>query len=116
MSTPLRCRRAAPNPPGIERLRDLRADSTHLFEKKRAACEAFFERLSVDQFHHDNLLRVERFDAVDCGDVGMIHRCENMRRMAATSLKSPCTLLRKRKDQDRGCAGVLIDPERRGRA
>ena len=62
----------------VERMRDLRAEAAHVFDRKGAARQPRFERLPLDRLHHDDLARVEPFDTVDSRDVGMIQRCEGV--------------------------------------
>src|SRR5262245_32757271 len=63
----------------FERIRDLSYDPQRFIQWNRPPFQAFGESLTLDQLHDDASGAVCLFEAVDLGDVGMVHRSQELR-------------------------------------
>ncbi len=64
---------------GVERVSDLLRDGQSLRKRQRAPAQAFVQRVAVDQLEHQGRHVAGVFETVDCPDVRMIERCEQLR-------------------------------------
>ena len=63
----------------LERLRYLAGDPQNFLEREGTGLDPVGERGALDQFHDQRTHTLRLLHAIDCGDVGVVHRSEHMR-------------------------------------
>ena len=64
---------------GLQRLGDLTRDLERVVDREGTALQAIGQRLSLHQFHHQQVTSVILLKIVDDGDVGVVQRGEQLR-------------------------------------
>src|SRR5215831_11632477 len=62
----------------FERLTDVLADLEGFFDRNRSALNALRERLALHEFEHEKTRSARLLQIVDCCDIRMIQRSENL--------------------------------------
>src|SRR6188768_1241203 len=64
---------------GLECLRNLPGNGERLVDWNRSARDSLVETLAIDQFQHEEGVVIRLVETVDCADVRMVQRGEDLR-------------------------------------